>query len=87
MKTKINFEKNGKRTSVTLNQALIDTWLTAQFAMAPTLTDADHWENLRNAIAGTPHQDGQTFVESVEVFLLDDIRRGIHGLLSKLSRQ
>jgi hypothetical protein len=87
MKTKINFDRDGKRTSVTLNQALIDTWLVAQWAEAPWLSEADLWADLRKAIAETPQQHGQTFVESVEVFLLQDVRNGIHGLLSKLSRQ
>ena len=87
MKTKINFDRDGKRTSITLNQALIDTWMQAQWAAKPWSAEADLWADLRKAIAETPQKDGQTFVESVEVFLLQDVRDGISGLLAKLSRQ
>ena len=87
MKTKISFNRDGKRTSITLNQALIDTWMQAQWAAKPWSTQADLEADLKTALEETPQQQGQTFVESVEVFLLQDIRDGISGLLAKLSRK
>ena len=87
MKTKINFDQDGKRTSITLNQALIDTWFHAQSAAKPLKTEQELWADLREAIAETPKQNSQTFVQSVETFLLQDVRDVVSDLQMKLSRQ
>ena len=78
---KINYRKggNGIRTTITLSNALIDTWFVAR-----GLDDGD-WnsavDELRQFIEETPEsKNGRTFQSMVEWFLLSDIRDCIREL-------
>ena len=80
-KTKINYRKggNGVRTSITLSNALVDTWLVAKGMDDEDLDTA--MIELRQFIEETPEsKNGKTFQHMVEWFLLSDIRDCIREL-------
>jgi hypothetical protein len=76
----INYRKpDGRRTTITLSNALIDTW----YATIPFGRDegTEPLELLVKAIEETPHRDnGTTFVHQVECHLFADIREHINSL-------
>lgn len=71
---KINYTGlNGKRSTITLGEDLVVTWLRTK----PELETASEQERLaaiREVIEETPQENGRTFVSSVEYFLFADIR-------------
>lgn len=78
---KINYTSHqGKRTSLTLSDALVDTWLMCQDDALRHGSLAEATQALRTAIETTPPRPGQTFQATVEAMLLSDIRDHIHAL-------
>lgn len=75
---KINYTNDrGIRTTITLSEAIVDTWFHAK----PEIQDRETGlKLLKDFVETTPRETGCTFVESVESFLLSEVREYITGL-------
>lgn len=82
---KINYHNPlGKRSSITLSNALVDTWLTSQDDTLRLCTVLELTQALRIIIEATPRLPEQTFQTAVETRLLNDVRDHIHELEMRL---
>ena len=82
---KINYHNHlGNRSSITLSNALIDTWLTSQDETLRLCDMTELVQALRTIIEATQPQPEQTFQTTVETRLLADIRDHIHELEMQL---
>lgn len=82
---KINFNRNGKRTTITLPDALISTWTTTHPEIE---TESQLTSKLKSTIENTPEpKAGMTFQQTVESFLLYDIQEAYENLKLELERK
>lgn len=82
---KINFNRNGKRTTITLPDALISVWCSAHPEIE---SENELTSKLKISIENTPEpKTGITFQQNVESFLLYDIQSEMENLRLEIERR